>query len=243
MARIVILAQPSELIAFVEHALTQEGYFVRCVHDPALWASKINGLLPDLIILDSASSPWPTQELWVRIRNRPTAEPRLILIFGSATAVGGISAIEGDAFLARPLQPRALMASVRTLLGSKVVDESKSKIVVADLEIDPESYQVIQSGRPLSLTSTEFRLLYYLASHPNTVCRRDQLLRVISGNPYVVLREVDAYMRRMRKKIEQDPKKPRLIHSVRGQGYRFHIQAEISSTSPAQDGHSAPHSI
>jgi len=243
MARIVILAQPSELTAFVAHALTEEGYFVRCVDDPALWASKINHLLPDLTIIDAASSPWPTEELCLRIRNRPTVEARHILILGSPTATGSISANEGDAYLVRPLQPHALIASVRASLGSKVVDESKAKIVVADLEIDPESYQVIRSGKFLSLTSTEFRLLYYLASHPNTVCRRDQLLRVISGNPSVVLREVDAYMRRMRKKIEQDPKKPRLIHSVRGQGYRFHIQAGISSTSSTQDAHPPSHSI
>ena len=238
MARIIILAEPSELLAFVEHALIQEGYFVRLVHDGALSASKINALLPDLVIVDASSPASATHELCVRIQNRYTVGRRLILILGSAAdaSAWGVSALGYDAYLERPLEPRTLLARVQALLGTKVLDDSKPQILVADLVIDPATYRVFRSGKLLSLTLLEFRLLYYFASHPNTVCRRDQLLHAISSTPRVKLRGVDVYVRHLRMKIEEDEKQPRLIRSVRAQGYRFHVSAFRPSTLLAQDG-------
>jgi DNA-binding response OmpR family regulator len=229
MARIIILAQPSELFSFIEHALNQEGDFVRVVHDPAYAGSRINALLPDIIIVDAASPASATLEQYVRIRNRHAIRRTPILILGSAAQAGacGMSATEGITYLERPLQPASLITRVRVLLGSKVVDESKSQIVVADLVIAPASYQVTRSGRSLSVTLTEFRLLYYLASHPNTVCRRDRLRDLVSGSPPTA---VYVHIRHLREKIEQDPKRPRLIRTVYKQGYRFHVPAESSST-------------
>jgi DNA-binding response OmpR family regulator len=135
MARIIILAQPNELFSFVEHALNQEGDFVRVVQDPAHAASRINALLPDLIIVDAASWASATPEQYVRIRNRHAIRRTPILILGSPAdaSASGVSEMEGITYLERPLQPVSLITRVRALLGSKIVDESKSQIVVADL--------------------------------------------------------------------------------------------------------------
>jgi two-component system alkaline phosphatase synthesis response regulator PhoP len=231
MARILILAQPSELFAFVEYILSQQGDFVRVVHDPTRASSRITYFLPDLIIVDAASSASGPLRRWVRIRNRHAMRRTPILILGSASEAGasGISPMERITYLERPLRPASLITRVRELLGSKLVDEPKLQIVVADLVIDPASCRVTRSGRPLSVSLTEFRLLYYLASRPNTICGRDRLRDLVSGSPHSV-RAVDVYIRHLRKKIEQDPTKPQFIRGVRGQGYQFQVPTESSST-------------
>jgi two-component system, OmpR family, alkaline phosphatase synthesis response regulator PhoP len=233
MARILILAQRSELFAFVEYILSQQGDFVRVVHDPTRASSRITVFLPDLIIVDAASSASGPLKRWVGIRNRHAMRRTPILILGSApeAGAGGISPMERITYLERPLRPASLITRVLELLGSKVVDEPKPKlqIVVADLVIDPASCRVTRSGRPLSVSLTEFRLLYYLASRPNTICGRDRLRDLVSGSPHSV-RAVDVYIRHLRKKIEQDPKKPQFIRGVRGQGYQFQVPTESSST-------------
>ena len=126
MARIIILAQPTELFSFVEYVLSQEGYFVCVGHDPMRAGSRISALLPDLIIVDPVSSV-ATPELYARIRNRRAIRLMPILILGSeaeASACGN-SATEGISYLEPPLHPAPLIARVRALLASNVVDVIK----------------------------------------------------------------------------------------------------------------------
>lgn len=237
MARIVIVAQRSELFIFVEHILSQDGDSVRFVVDPGLATTKINAVLPDLVIVDASNrgSANRTRGLrtWVRNRHRVGRTPVLILGTAADANAWGIS-VKDVAFLERPLQPQVLLARVQKLLASNVSSSLKSQIVVADLVIDPTTYRVVRSGKLVSLSPLEFRLLYYFASHPNTILRRDQLLSVVS-NPNTGCRGVDVYVHHLRKKIEEDPRKPRLIRIVRQQGYRFHTPAQPCSSPLSRD--------
>src|SRR6516225_6280740 len=89
-----------------------------------------------------------------------------------------------------------------------------------------EAYRVSQSGRPVVLSTLEFRLLYYLASRPNRVFTRDQLLDAVWGTDrFVTPRSVDVYVRRLREKIEADPENPLHLKTVRGAGYLFETRA------------------
>jgi len=93
---------------------------------------------------------------------------------------------------------------------------------VGNLHIDPGSYRVVRDGEPISLTALEFRLLYFLASKPNRVFTRDQLLdRVWGTERFVTPRSVDVYVRRLREKIEADPQNPTYLKTLRGAGYLF----------------------
>ena len=92
--------------------------------------------------------------------------------------------------------------------------------------IDPSSYRVTRSGEPISLSTLEFRLLYYLASRPNRVFGRDRLLDAIWGTDrFVTPRSVDVYIRRLREKVEADPQHPLHLKTVRGAGYLFESRA------------------
>ena len=95
-------------------------------------------------------------------------------------------------------------------------------IEVGKLVIDPSSYRVMRAGKPLTLSTLEFRLCYFLAARPNRVFTRDQLLDAVWGTErFVTPRSVDVYVRRLREKIEADPEHPTYLKTVRGAGYMF----------------------
>jgi len=93
---------------------------------------------------------------------------------------------------------------------------------VGEIEIDPAAMTLAVSGKLVTTTATEFRLLDYFARHLGRVFTRDQLLdSVWRDTSYVTPRSVDVYVRRIREKIEPDPENPRYLKTVRGAGYRF----------------------
>jgi two-component system phosphate regulon response regulator PhoB len=88
--------------------------------------------------------------------------------------------------------------------------------------IDPSSYRVTHDSKPVTLSTLEFRLLYYLATRPNRVFTRDQLLDAVWGTErFVTPRSVDVYIRRLREKVESDADHPAFLKTVRGAGYMF----------------------
>ena len=115
------------------------------------------------------------------------------------------------------------MARVKALLRrSEPTDDVERPIEVGRLLIDPSSYRVTRAGKALPLSTLEFRLVYYLASRPNRVFTRDQLLDAVWGTErFVTPRSVDVYIRRLREKIEIDPESPVHLKTVRGAGYLF----------------------
>jgi two-component system phosphate regulon response regulator PhoB len=122
-----------------------------------------------------------------------------------------------------PGRERVQQRQLRTLEAEEEPPaDSPRSIEFGKLAIDPASYRVSYSGKAVPLSTLEFRLLYYLASRPNRVFTRDQLLDAVWGTDrFVTPRSVDVYVRRLREKIEPDPDHPRLIKTVRGVGYAF----------------------
>jgi DNA-binding response OmpR family regulator len=234
MGRIFILAKPGELSEFMGYVLTKEGHHVRLLHDFDLLLSKLTALVPDLVIIDAASLPSTINDLKLLVRHRRAHRLRTLVL---EDADGKHPTIKADGYLRRPLNPSSLINRVEVLVAKESVSNSAGdhplgQITVADLVIDLNSLQVTRSGRRLSLSLSEFRLLCYLASNPNTVFRRHHLLKVALENQATRPRTVDSLVRHLRQQIEEDPRKPRLIHSVRAQGYTFRISSEPSPTIP-----------
>ena len=125
------------------------------------------------------------------------------------------------------LEQLQAIARVKALLRrAEPPADSPRTIEVGRLAIDPASYRVSHSGKPVPLSTLEFRLLYYLASRPNRVFTRDQLLDAVWGTDrFVTPRSVDVYVRRLREKIESDPENPIHLKTVRGAGYLFETRA------------------
>jgi DNA-binding response OmpR family regulator len=138
----------------------------------------------------------------------------------SQDVVDGLEA-GADDYVTKPFVAKVLLARIRALARrTRGVGERRS-IAVGDLVISPQEGTVTRAGRPVELTRTEFRLLTELAVEPGRVFSREELLERVWGYDYFGdSRLVDVHVRRLRKKIEEDPSRPTVVTTVRGMGYR-----------------------
>jgi two-component system alkaline phosphatase synthesis response regulator PhoP len=123
----------------------------------------------------------------------------------------------------KPFSPREVVARVRAVLRRTGASEPTSRVLAAgDVNLDLDKRQASVSGRPVELTLTEFDLLATLVENPGRVFSRMQLLDRIQGYAYEGYeRTIDAHVKNLRQKIENDPKQPRYILTVYGLGYKF----------------------
>ncbi len=142
--------------------------------------------------------------------------------------------------MTKPFSPRELVARVRAVLRRSVPREDNAPaapLQIDNIEIDSAAMQLRVRGELVTMTSTEFRLLDYLARHPGRMFSRDQLLDAVWGDSrFVTPRSVDVYVRRIREKIEDDPEAPRYLRTMRGAGYRFDIPKPPNSESSPELG-------
>jgi DNA-binding response OmpR family regulator len=190
--------------------------------------------MPDLLILDLMLPKLPGLEVCKEIRRDAGLNRLPILMLTArgeeADRVVGLE-MGADDYVTKPFSPRELVARVKALLRrTEPIGEVERAIEVGRLLIDPSSYRVMRSGKPLTLSTLEFRLIYYLAARPNRVFTRDQLLDAVWGTDrFVTPRSVDVYIRRLREKIEMDPENPMHLKTVRGAGYLFESAANRPS--------------
>ena len=130
-----------------------------------------------------------------------------------------------DDYVTKPFELPELVARIKAVLRRAAPGgDGDSTLSVAGLEIDPGGFTVRKGGEEVDLTATEFRLLHELARRPKQVFTRDLLLELVWNYDYLGdSRLVDAAVQRLRAKVEDDPKQPTLIRTVRGVGYRFDV--------------------
>jgi DNA-binding response OmpR family regulator len=127
-----------------------------------------------------------------------------------------------DDYVTKPFELPELVARIKAVLRRSAAEPGDAVIHADGLEIDPGGFTVRRGGDELELTATEFRLLLELAKRPKQVFTRELLLELVWNYDYLGdSRLVDAAVQRLRAKVEDDPKDPKLIRTVRGVGYRF----------------------
>jgi len=128
-----------------------------------------------------------------------------------------------DDYVVKPFSPRELAARVKAVLRRQERRlETKEVVEVGTLRLDSGTQEATVAGRVVELSSLEFKLLHFLASHPRRVFSRDQLLDEVWGRErFVTPRTVDVHIRRVREKIEPHPDQPKILQTVRGSGYRL----------------------
>ena len=128
-----------------------------------------------------------------------------------------------DDYLPKPFEPRELLARVKALLRRAAPEPQADDVLrFGRLEIDLGARQARLEGRPCDLTSHQFELLAVLARSPGRVLSRDQIMDALKGHPLEAYdRSIDVHVSRIRAAIEDDPRHPRRVLTVRGAGYVF----------------------
>jgi DNA-binding response OmpR family regulator len=176
----------------------------------------------DVVLLDLMLPGRDGFEVCREIRRTSTVPIIMVTARGdSHDVVAGLEA-GADDYVSKPFVPKELSARIRALARRTRVPEPRTRVTVEHLEIAPQDGTVHRSGEPVNLTRTEFRLLCELAAEPGRVLSREELLERVWGYDYFGdSRLVDVHVRRLRKKIEQDPAHPTVVTTVRGLGYRI----------------------
>ncbi len=230
MKRILIIEDAPDIVELVRYNLANEGFQVSEAGDGATGLAAVKKNPPDLLLLDLMLPKLSGLEVCKEIRREQALNRLPILMLTArgeeADRVIGLE-MGADDYVTKPFSPRELVARVKALLRrAEPAGETARTIAAGRLEIDPSSYRVTRAGKPVTLSTLEFRLLYYLASRPNKVFTRDQLLDAVWGTDrFVTPRSVDVYVRRLREKIEADPENPAHLKTVRGAGYLFDSRA------------------
>lgn len=230
MKRILIIEDDRDIVELVRYNLANEGFQVSSAYDGGTGLNTLKKTPPDLLLLDLMLPKLSGLDICREIRKDDSLNRLPILMLTArgeeADRVVGLE-MGADDYVTKPFSPRELIARVKALLRrAEPPTDTQRVIEIGRLAIDPASYRVSHSGKPVPLSTLEFRLLYYLASRPNRVFTRDQLLDAVWGTDrFVTPRSVDVYVRRLREKIESDPENPVHLKTVRGAGYLFETRA------------------
>lgn len=180
---------------------------------------------PDFLILDLMLPDLSGEEICKRIRQESDV-PILMLTAksGEEDRISGLS-LGADDYLIKPFSPRELVMRVKAILrrtaGNTKVNNSLS-FNNKDLEINIDQHTIRKQGEEIRLTPNEFSILLALAQNPNRTYSRAQLINVALGYDFVGYeRTIDAHIKNIRQKIEDDLKDPRYIVTVYGIGYKF----------------------
>ncbi len=180
----------------------------------------------DCFILDVSMPGMTGFELLRRVRERGVTTPAMFLTAHDEIEdkVAGFAA-GADDYLAKPFSPRELEVRVEALLrrGSATpLPTDNEQIKVGDLVIDKRRHEVSRSGTRIDLTPLEFQILELLASEPGRAWSRNALLDQVWSTEYEgYQRNIDPHINRLRKKLEDDPKNPHYVLTVRGVGYKL----------------------
>ncbi len=178
--------------------------------------------MPNLIVLDLMLPGMAGLSLCRWIRERSELPVIMITALGEETdRLTGLE-VGADDYLTKPFSPRELVARVKAVLRRSSPPTSAQPIEFGELVVDPARREVRRAGTPLRLTTLEFDLLWFLATNPNRVFERAELMSNVWGyTSELDTGTVTVHMRRLRAKIEADPSRPRHLETVWGSGYRL----------------------
>jgi DNA-binding response OmpR family regulator len=225
---IFVVEDDEDIARLISHNLQAAGFEVQSFVSGASVLSEAVREMPVLFLLDVMLPGTDGFELCRHIRQTPVLSTTPIIFLTAKTSeadrVKGLE-LGGDDYITKPFSPRELVARIRSVLRGLGQSPSMGEVLrLGDLEIDVSSMTVQAQGRNVLTTVREFRLLEYLATHRGRVLTRDQLLDAVwKETPFVTPRSIDVYIRRLREKIELDPRHPQYLKTLRGIGYRFEV--------------------
>jgi len=219
---VLVVDDERDIVELVRYNLVQAGYRVSTAADGQQAIDMVRRDRPDLVVLDLMLPLMPGTEVARLLRqDEKTRDIPIIMLTARGSEVDRVVGFElgADDYVVKPFSPRELVLRVQAILRREGRDEREERIVFEPLVIDLGEHSVRLDGRALTLTATEFKLLYRLARRPGRAFSRDQLLSEVWGySGDLETRTVDTHMKRLRAKLGEQGA---WIETVRGLGYRF----------------------
>lgn len=228
MKHVLIVDDAPGLVKGLKHSLEQEGYQVSTAADGLSALEKIRTGSFDAIVLDLMLPEMDGLTVCREVRQRSSVP--IIMLTAKSDDIDKILGLEigADDYITKPFNTKELIARLRALF--RRVDalrrpEEEEIVRIGGLAVHRASHRVEVGDRSVLLTAREFHLLETMAAHPGMIYTRQQLLDLVWGYEFAGDdRTVDAFVRRLREKVEPDPAAPQYIKTMRGVGYYLEVQ-------------------
>jgi len=226
MARNILVVEDDRNISeLIRMYLEKEGFEVRLAYDGGKAVEEYDKRAPDMVLLDIML---PVMDGWgVCAHIREKGKTPIIMLTAKSDVGDRITGLEmgADDYLVKPFEMKELMARINAVLRrSEIPDDTRKRLVFDKLEINLDSYELLVDGKKVDTPPKELELLYHLASTPNRVYTRNQLLDEVWGFDYFGdSRTVDVHIKRLREKIENVSDQWEL-KTVWGVGYKFEVK-------------------
>lgn len=221
--RILVVDDEPKIVRLARDYLEQSNFRVLPVHDGPAALAAARQEKPDLVVLDLNLPGLDGLDVCRALR-RESSVP-IIMLTARAEEMDRLIGLElgADDYIVKPFSPRELVARVRAVLRRTQGEvQTPGLIRTGELEIDLDGHRVTRRGEPVKLTRIEFNLLSTLAQHAGQTLSRAQLIDRLHGSADGGFdRSIDAHIKNLRRKIEDDPADPRYVLTVYGIGYQF----------------------
>ena len=220
MTKALLIDDDQKLGDLLKNYLKSYDIDLSAINDPRNAIDTINHLDPDLLILDVMMPHINGFELCKMIREE--SDTPIIILSARGESDDKVKGIDlgADDYLSKPFEARELVARIHSLLRRTQKDLAVRSDPI--FEVDQQRLEVSLNGNVLDLTTKEFELMDLFIKNPGVIFTRDEIIREIKGiDAHLFSRSIDILISRLRHKIEDDPKEPKLIKTIWGKGYMF----------------------
>jgi len=220
--RVLLIEDDSRLAEMLSEYLGERGFRVSIAPSGGAGLERLSRETFDALVLDLMLPDLDGLEVCRQVRAK--SDTPVLMLTARGEAADRIVGLElgADDYLPKPFEPRELLARLRAILRRNILFRRNPALRFGRLEIDRDAREVRVGGEARPLTSFQFALLVALAENAGRVLSRDALMDRLKGEPLEAFdRSIDVHISRIRAAIEDDPRKPRRIITVRGAGYVF----------------------
>ncbi len=221
---IVVIDDEEDIRELIHYNLSKEGYVVTCAVSGEEGVELVQGIKPDLVILDLMLPGIDGLEVCRRLKSDAKLKSiPIVMVSARGEEPDVVSGLElgADDYVSKPFSPKVLIARVKSVLrrGKKAPIDAQGILTEGTLLVNPQRREVLIGDASVELTNTEFKLLHFVMRQPGVVFTRDQIVEGVHGDDYPVTdRSVDVQVVGLRKKLGDYGA---YIETVRGVGYRF----------------------
>ncbi|MCS4485673.1 response regulator transcription factor [Staphylococcus americanisciuri] len=226
--KVLVVDDEHSIVTLLKYNLEQAGYLIEIAQDGEEALEKVDEVKPDIIVLDLMLPKKDGIEVCKMIRANKNSVP-ILMLTAKDDAFDRVLGLElgADDYMTKPFSPREVVARVKAILrrvnaAEWQQDNEDEDIHIGALRIRPEFFEVYRGDQLVELTPKEFELLLYLIERQGRVITREHMLNSVWNYEFAGdSRIVDVHISHLREKLEENPKKPQLIKTVRGLGYKL----------------------